>query len=338
MSSVESVSRTSTYERRLQITQDADQRQDDAIASVMESGFFPGWNGILSTIGSKFDASNIAGVLSESLHGDEFEQTLRALAINGAGVALYAQRKHDELAGVSQRAARAFAEPTAFTPDRAVAYWQKLLNLTDAQVRQLLAMVTQARNEAARIAARAAAAMVQRMVNLYEQSVVDGLALSSFIQQAREVMPDASRAILETEYRTHLTTVYGDVRVQQMQERVNTFPFAQMMVIKDGRTTWWICLPMGIAGPNGTGYICAANDSLVRKWKAPNHYRCRSDWSPISYREAQRYGILAADGRTKIALVGDNPDRPYGDPPAFAENPNGNGEVRKVEPQEGFAG
>ncbi len=333
VSRVESISRTSTYERRARITIDADRRQDQIIESVMRDGFFPDWNAILS------DARDVEkiGLALESQVRSELADTVDALAINGAGIAIYAQRSHDVIAGLKAHESFTFAEPAVFTPDRAVAYWQRTLNLTDAQTAELLRLVTNARNAAARIAARVTAAMLDRLTTLYERTVTEGLPLPDFIRQAREVMPEASRALLETEYRTHLTTVYSHSLVDQIQARANVFPFMQMMVIRDGRATWWICLPMGTAGPGGTGYICATNDPLVIKWRAPNHWGCRSSWSPLSYREAQRYGILAADGRTKIALIGSNPDRPYGDPPAFAPHPK-TGELREVEPQEGFAG
>ena len=148
--------------------------------------------------------------------------------------------------------------------------------------------------------------------------------------------PDASRALLETEYRTHMATVYGEQLHEQIVSRAAAFPFTQFFAIIDNRTTDLICRPMGTAGPGGKGYIAASNDPIWIKWSTPCHWRCRSMHSPISYREAQRLGILAKDGRTKIAIVGGNPDRPFGDPPKFAEGPDG--ELREVKPQDGFGG
>lgn len=336
-SEVASTSRTSTHEQRSRIAHEADAKQEQVTEAVMSRGFAIDWNAIFFDGADSFDAGRIEGMLREQLGSLESHQTIRAIAINGAAIAAWTQRKNEALAGFkSEIRAIAFAEPALYTPSKAIDYWRRFLGLDEQQTVRLARKGTA--KGAEQIADRVASELMTRLTKLHDETVSDGLPLAEFIKQARAIAPDASRNLLETEYRTHLSTVYSDQLREQIMARANAFPFMQFMIVNDGNATWYACLPMGTSGPGGRGYICATGDPVTIKWRLPAHWRCRSSWSPVSYREAQRMGILAQDGRTKIALVGNNPDRPYGDPPTLAENPNGSGEVRKVEPQKGFGG
>lgn len=343
MSEVLSVRVTSAHEQRMRIAHEADAKQDQATGAVLANGFAIDWGYVLADITADEPLRDIRGGLLHDLRTSAWFDAIEALAINGAAIAAWTHRKNEALAGfkepprvLSFAERTAFAEPQAYTPSKAIQYWQKFLGLDSASVDKLASI--DARRDAAKMADRIANELMARLTKLHEQSAAEGLPLSEFIKQAREIAPDASRSLLETEYRTHLSTVYGQQLRAQIEERSNAFPFMQFMIVNDNRTTWYICLPMGTSGPAGTGYICATGDPVTIKWRTPAHFACRSMWSPISYLEAQRLRILAKDGRTKIAIVGSNPNRPYGDPPTFAENPNGNGDVRKVEPQKGFGG
>lgn len=344
---ITSVTAASSYAARMAITADADARQETAITSVLSSGFDFDWPMLLADDVAKASAplESIERAIRDELRSDQFRETVAALGMNGSLIAAHAQVRHDVLAGIKRPAPiLTFAEPPALaTPPDVIAYWTKVLKLTDEQAVELAAQIAKFEAQAAAMVERISRAVMERVIELHARiitgsvSIEDGASLLDFIKEARTTLPDVARSILETEYRTRLTTEYGSARHQQIVARSNTFPFAQFMIIKDGRTTWWICLPMGTAGPNGRGYVAATTDSVWFVWRPPNHWRCRSDISPISYREAIRMGILAADGQTKIALIGGNPDRPFGDPPKFARHPD-TGELRAVEPQEGFGG
>jgi hypothetical protein len=339
MPSLESVSRSSAYERRLALTVLADDRQDAVIASINARGFSFDWPTIIDAAKDAADLeAAIARATHDALRSREFRDTISALAVNGKAIAILVQRRAERDAGLRAGARYvAFAEapPTVFEPSKAVEYWQRILGLSDAEVEALIAGINSFQNEAFVMSGRIAAAVMERVAAIIARTIGEGLPLIEFVREAAEVLPNASRATLETEYRTHLTNVYGTSRHEEILARQVAFPFIQFMATKDTRTTWWMCLPMGSAGPGGRGYIAAADDGIWFTWRPPNHYRCRSDLSPISYLEAQRLGILAADGRTRIAIVGDNPNRPFGDPPKFATDPV-TGNIRRVEPQLGF--
>jgi hypothetical protein len=330
-SAIRTIAPTSIHAQRLAIAHDSDARLQSTAASVMD-GFALDWPAILGAE----SLTAIEDALRRELRSVDFRDTVAALAINGAAVAAWTLHRNEILAGLKTHVhVDGFAETIAVaTPTKALAYWQRFLGLTDQQTQKLGEVDT--RDAGAVIADRIADELMTRLRKLHDQTVRDSLPLSEFVKQAREIAPDQSRALLETEFRTHLAETYGEKLHEQIVSRASAFPFTQYFVIKDDRTTWWICLPMGTAGPNGTGYIAATGDQTWITWRTPAHWRCRSMHSPISYREAQRLGILASDGRTKIALIGSNPDRPYGDPPKFATGPNG--VMRKVEPQEGFGG
>lgn len=337
---ISTVRATSLTEQRLRIAREADAKADQANAIVMANGFLLDFNAILSDL-SEPDTNGILEILEDELYSEmrsqKFRDTITALAINGSALAAWTQRQNEILAGFTEaRKVQVFAfkEPPLAVPTKALEYWRKLLGLTDEQADRLASIDT--RSEGAKIADRIASALIDRLQKIHDETISEGTNLSEFIAKVREIAPDASRALLETEYRTHMATVYGEQLHEQIVSRANAFPFTQFFAIIDNRTTDLICRPMGTAGPGGKGYVAATLDPIWIRWRTPAHFRCRSMHSPISYREAQRMGILDKDGKTKIAIIGNNPDRPYGDPPKFAAGPDG--ALREVKPQEGFGG
>lgn len=346
MAAISSVRATSLTEQRTRIAREADAKAEQANEIVLANGFQfrrDDWNALLSIATDVADDLNAVDVIEtaivRSLRGAEFRDTITALAINGAGLAAWTQQQNEVLAGFKNASAHfhafiGFREPALHAPTKAIEYWRKLLGLTDDQADKLAAIDT--RGEGAKIADRIATELIKRLQKIHDDTITEGQNLSEFIARVREIAPDASRALLETEYRTHMATVYGEQLHEQIISRANAFPFTQFFAIIDSRTTDLICRPMGTSGPNGKGYIAATNDPVFIRWRTPCHFRCRSMHSPISYREAQRMGILAKDGQTKIAIIGSNPDRPYGDPTAFVTGPDGT--LRAVKPQEGFGG
>lgn len=339
---IASVQAFSSFEHRATISTAGDQYQDRVLASVKASGFGVDWNAILGSVENDRPPDvleHIRRVLRQQFHTRRFVDTDHALILNGDLIAQYVQLRHErEIASRVQPLVLAptidFAEPPLFNPAAAAAYWQTILDLTDEEVALLLANLNSLQASSFALAGKLSAAIMNRVAELIARTIHEGLPLADFVSQAHEILPGATDAILETEYRTRLTTAYGGSRLDQIRGRSNVFPFIQFMALLDSRTTWWICRPMGIA-VNGRGYIAATDDPIWLTWRPPNHYNCRSDLSPIGFLEAQRMGILARDGRTKIAIVGDNPDRPFGDPPKFASEP-GTGTIRRVAPALGF--
>lgn len=346
-SAILTVSRATSYERRASIAIEADERQDDVVASVREHGFTLDWQRVeRDAAGASEPLAAIEEAILAQLDSAEFRDTITALDMNGRLLAAYIQRQHEIASGLRLPPAIIFAEPDLFTPARAVAYWQKKLGLTDATANQLLTNLSRGNSAPFGMRQRIAKTLLERIAALLEEAIASGTPKDEFARQIRSIpapagwsggIEDVTSAIIETEYRTHLTEAYSEAAHEIMIERAATFPFLQFMAIRDSRVTWWICGAMGVAGPGGKGYIVATDDPIVFKWRLPAHWRCRSSWSPISYLEAQRLGILARDGRTKIARIGSDPMRPFGDPPEFAEHPK-TGELRRVEPQEGFGG
>lgn len=340
---ISTVRATSLTEQRLRIAREADAKSEQANEIVIANGFQPDWRVILADAeehDAEEHALNSAMVsikldLLREMRGPSFRDTITALAINGTALAAWTQRQNEALAGFTDAwKVRLFKEPSLHVPSKAIEYWRKLLGLDDEQVDMLASIDT--RGEGAKIADRIASALIDRLQKIHDETISKGTNLSEFIAKVREIATDASRTLLETEYRTHMATVYGEQLHEQIVSRAAAFPFTQFFAIIDNRTTDLICRPMGTAGPNGKGYIAATTDPVWIRWRTPCHFRCRSMHSPVSYREAQRMGILAKDGKTKIAIIGNNPERPYGDPPAFAAGPDGT--LREVRPQEGFGG
>lgn len=333
----------SSFEHRAEISRVGDEQQDRVLASALSDGFSVDWTPILASVAGDKPADileHVRRMLRQQLHTRRFVDTDAALILNGDLIAQYVQRRHErEIASRIQPPTLApaitFAEGAVFNPQDAVAYWRSILELTDEEVAFLLANLNALQSSSFAMAGRLSAAIMNRVAELIARTIHEGLPLADFVEQAHEILPDASKSILETEYRTRLTTSYGGSRLEQIQKRSNVFPFIQFMALIDTRTTWWICKPMGTAGPGGRGFIAATDDPIWLTWRPPNHFNCRSDLSPIGYLEAQRMGILARDGRTRIAIIGDNPDRPFGDPPKFASNPE-TGTIRSVAPALGF--
>lgn len=334
------IRRYSERERREAIADAADRYRERVVSDVQRAGFEIDWQAVLADLGSGTKDEVLLRVekrLTDELRADEFTETVRALAINGEFIARYAiERSEDELRRQAKVKPKNFAEtPNLATVDGAVDFWRALLELSDEEIRLLLERLARVRSTALAMAARVSDQAVRQMATLYSETIESGTDLGAFVTRAQEIMPDATRTVLETEYRTQHTAAYSAEHARLIRARPDTFPFLQYMIVKDAVTTWWICLPMGTAGPDKRGYIAASSDGIWIEWRPPNHYRCRAVLSPISYREAQRYGILAADGRTKIAIAGSNPERPYGDPPRLAEDPK-TGRFKRVEPAEGF--
>jgi hypothetical protein len=337
--------RASSYERRAEIAIQADERQDDVIASVLRSGFRINWSKVeRETAGADDPLTAIRREIWSQLVSPEFRETVQALDVNGRLIAAYIQQQNERAVGMRLSPIITFAEASVFTPARAVAYWQKKLGLDDRTAAELLANLSRGESPLFGMRERIAKSVMERIAKLFEQAIAEGISPAAFPKKLREIptpagwsggLEDVTDAVIETEYRTNLTEVYSEAAHEQVLARKNTFPFLQFMAIRDARVTWWCCGAMGTA-VNGRGWICATDDVLpATKWRLPAHWKCRSCWSPISYLEAQRLGILAKDGRTRIAIVGGNPDRPFGDPPATATNPQ-TGEMRDVEPQAGF--
>lgn len=329
MTSIDTTTTATTYERRAALAMDADERQSRIIADVQRAGFEIDWNDVLRSMPSSSPVDTIERRIAELFRSDAFRETIATLGINGKLLSTFIQRETDRLAGFT---ARTILVPLEFSeaavlgePESAIEYWTRVLNLSEAQVAEIEKWLRGFENEMRATRARVTETLMSRVTELYSKAVEGSQGVDEFLRQAREVLPSQSKALLETEYRTHLSTVYAKDRHQQIVSRSAAFPFTQFHAIIDSRTTEDICLPMGTAGPKGTGYIAATEDAIWFKWRCPAHWRCRSSLSPIGYRECQRLGILAKDGKTKIALVGSNPMRPFGEPP-------------DVEPQEGFGG
>lgn len=338
-------SRIPTYAQRAAVAIEADDQEDAITASVLASGFTIDWRQVeRDAAGAEEPLTAIQSAVDQQLASAEFRETVLALDINGRLLALYIQQRHEQLAGLTIEPPREFAEPSVFTPARAVAYWTKKLRLSPQQAEELLAALGRGESPLLGLRKRISESLMERITSLFETAIKEGTSSLDFARNLRELptpkgwsggLEDVTRAVIETEYRTNLSEAYNESAAELVIERASTFPFRQFMAIRDSRVTWWICGAMGTA-LDGRGYIVATDDPLSHTtWRLPAHYRCRSAWSPIGYREAQRMGILAADGRTKIALVGGNPDRPFGEPPEFATHPE-TGQTRRVEPQEGF--
>jgi hypothetical protein len=336
-SAILTVQKSTSIERRIAISLDADRRQERVIRSVLSGGFDIDWTRVLNIGYASDPVAAIERRIREELASDEFRDTITALVINGRLLASFIQLKHERLIGapVPDEVPVAFAEELAvFKPSAALEFWRELLGLTDDQIRRFEDGLGTFQTEAASVRGRLTDAIVKKLTALHEETIGTGLSQPDFVQRAQELLPNSSRAMLEAEYRTELTKAYGGARHELIVSRSNAFPFTQFFAVVDARTTWDICLPMGTAGPGGKGYIAASSDPIWFIWRPPNHWQCRSDLSPIGYRECIRLGILDAQGR-KIALVGNNPDRPFGDPPSLATE-EGTGTIRRVEPQNGF--
>lgn len=339
---IASITRASSHQRRLAIAEDADAQQQEIIEAARARAFHVDWDRILRNIGDASDSLRaIERALLDEMRSDEFRDTITTLSLDGVMIATLAQMESDRAAGIRKpEPVVAFREgetPDVFRPNAALARWQKIIGLTDEQVENLRDNLDALGKDALPIRTRVTDAVFERIAKLFEDTIAEGLSLTEFKARARDLMPGFTDAMLETEYRTRQAQAYGGALHEQIVSRAAAFPFIQFMALLDSATTWWICRPMGTAGPGGKGYIAATTDGLWFKWRVPVHYRCRSTLSPISYLEAIRMGILKKDGRTKIAIIGSNPDRPYGDPPKFATDPIG-GTIRRVEPQEGFGG
>lgn len=278
MATIRTVSATSSYEQRARIAREADTRSDEVMAIVTASGFEIEWDDALSDLDDgvyERAVEIIEDDIRRDMRSDKFGDTITALAINGAGLAAWTQRQNEALAGFKKGTGPApfsFREPALHAPTKAIEYWRKLLGLTDAQANQLASIDT--RGEGAKIADRIATELIKRLQAIHDRTISEGLALGKFIEEVREIAPDASRSLLETEYRTHMATVYGEQLHEQITSRANAFPFTQFFAIIDNRTTDLICRPMGTAGPGGRGYIAASNDPIWIRWRTPAHWRC----------------------------------------------------------------
>jgi hypothetical protein len=290
MSSIASVAASSFYDRREAISVEADDRQQQAITSVLTSGFAFDWPTMVRDTVADDPLPELQTAVDAALQGEEFTATVEALRVNGRLIAALAQQRHERLAGARRQAlvavsAGAFAEaPALFRPEGAISFWRRLLGLTDEVVE---AMLQGARafqpDEPFVLASRIAKDVNSQLAALHEKAVSEGLPLTEFKKQAAEVMPDLTAHVLETEYRTRMTQAYAGARHEQVVQRANAFPFMQYLIIKDGRTTWWICLPMGTAGPGGRHLVhLAPAESLAVPVRSQPHQLPRSNPPRVS--------------------------------------------------------
>jgi len=288
MTVIDSVLRASSYQRRIAIAEQADRRQDQAVDAVLADGFDLDWTRILANPDSFAPVDGIEEALRREFKRESFRSTIDTLNLSGRLIATFIQQKHEEDIGIINPAPiLTFKEPDLSAPADVLSYWKRILKLTDGEANAILQSVIDSNTDGNIIADRITRELVKRLAALHREITTQRIAqvgtgtpinesdtLAEFIRRARETFPDQSRALLETEYRTRLTGEYGAARHEQILARQATFPFTQFFAIKDTRTTWYCCLPMGSSGPGGTGYVAASDDITWFTWNPPNHYRC----------------------------------------------------------------
>lgn len=279
---------TPTHEQRARIAEEADDQQNEIVASVLASGFSIDWSAVEREAANADDPlKGIRAAVNRQLASRDFRETIQALDVNGRLLAAFTQQRHEELAGFRLPAALTFREPPkpdVFTPERAVAYWRKKLKLTDKEAADLLAAIGRGESPLLGLRERITKSLMERILSLFEAAISEGIPERDFARKLRELptpkgwsggLEDVTNAVIETEYRTNLTEAYSEAASEIVIERAATFPFRQFMAIRDSRVTWWCCGAMGTAGPDGRGYIVATTDDLSHTtWRLPAHYRC----------------------------------------------------------------
>ena len=105
-----------------------------------------------------------------------------------------------------------FADPAAsFTPEEAARYWQEQLNLPQNVVDSFLQTV--ATSDLATVTLEYARVLLQTISDLFAKALSEGWTLAEFRRQFGKTIPNASRAEVETLYRTGLSREYGAQRL-----------------------------------------------------------------------------------------------------------------------------
>jgi SPP1 gp7 family putative phage head morphogenesis protein len=304
------------------------QQQQQVLSAILARVDDPRWASLIrSALPEPHYEELFHAELQRVYTSERWRTQLATALLNGACIARWAARR-DGVPIVRGLAGASFAEsePPVYSPALALEYWKNTIPLTDDEVEGLRENLNGFFNSTLAIAGDYTQSVMTEVGRIFAAAIAEGMTISEFRRRFAEVVPGKARALAETIFRTNITRAYGAQRYAEIRGAGMRVPFIQYLSIPDDRRTA-ICEAMYL-------YVAASTDPIWLTWVPPNHWRCRSDLSPIGYLEAIRLGLAAytSDRRGLVLLRG---ARPYGDPPAFTFDRNRHAYVR-VEPYAGF--
>lgn len=93
---------------------------------------------------------------------------------------------------------------------------------------------------------------------------------------------------LETIFRTNVQMAYNAGRLTELDDPVTRRlrPFRGFSVVKDSRTTEFICLPLAPV-------VLPADDPFIKKTNPPLHFRCRTGVMSFTAEQAEAMGLTS---------------------------------------------
>lgn len=238
-------------------------------------------------------------------------QSLAASAIHGAGLALWQLREEDEaaaeLAGAPASqlalplAAQLAAPPTsdysrADTPEAAIEYWARLLQIDKSLFQQL---DDQTRRLAFTVAGVGDAALLTDLHRLVEESIAEGVERSVFVERMdslyeRHGVTPTSRWHAELVHDNMVRQAHGATHHRQTvlnPAAHRVAPYLRWRTLDDGRVRQRRNHNHAVMNM----YIAAVDHPIWRTWGTPAGHKCRCRREVINVAAARRMGLTGSE-------------------------------------------
>lgn len=210
-------------------------------------------------------------------------------------------------------------KPKPLPMQEAIAYWRSRLPLTRDEAEQLAG---RAKDRAFTVAGLSRQEQVAEIHAALARALEDGTTLADFRKQAGPLLESAgiaSRARLDTIFRTNVQTAYQAGRFAQMKRVAERRPYWRYLAVGDKRTR-----PTHLAL---NGQVWRHDDPFWDQFYPPNGFRCRCTVQTLSERQAKAQGVEVQSGLPDLIEPVDPvtgvtmpPVRPWPDR-GFANNP-----------------
>ena len=188
------------------------------------------------------------------------------------------------------------------TFDPAVAWFQKRLGMTRAQVNRL---TLDARRKVFFVTGLSDLELIKSVQDSLARSIENGSTFEEWKKEVKEKKlfqgPEFTHRRLETIFRTNMQNAFATGRYMEMTAPavLKRRPYWRFSAVRDGRTTK-VC-----AAAHGT--ILPANHPWWKTHIPPLHFNCRSTFVPMTEKDAKAAGITKTPTELDSALGFGNP-------------------------------
>lgn len=292
-----------------------DRQRDRVGTSIIEAVPMPDWVKLAR-------AARDGGDVREAIEAaqDDIREAIAAGMLSGVCIAMLA-RKTEGIPIIIRAEFKVEALPRFDTPEAALEYWRRRLNLGPRQVNEMREQITRYMELSKPLAGDVTAATTKQAENFIRLAAQRGLKGDDFIREFADSLGPSARARAETEIKTQLAKTYGERRRAQAREGAlsgnQMTPFLQFIGIVDVKQSP-TCRALH-------RFVAAADDHVWEGITPPLHHNCRSDVSPMAFPECLRKGLIRPSAGGGFEYT--RGPRPYGNPPEWTLDDKGR-EVR----------